>query len=90
MAKKITIKVKVQETSIDDYDEKDLFELPNSYDSELFILQLKDHRLVQILLLRYLGYDYKEITKIMNLRNIGEFYFLWSKLKTNFEKLNDF
>ena len=85
MTKKLTIKVYVQQSSIDDLDETELTELPNTYDSELFIMRLADHRLAQLLLLRYIGYDYKQITKIMQLRNIGEFYFLWGKLRKEFE-----
>lgn len=86
---RITRQVRVQETSIDDFDQEDRFQLPNTYDTELLIMRLSDARLVQVLLWRYLGYDYTEITKLMELRNIGQFYFLWSKLKTEFEKLSD-
>ena len=89
MPRKITIRTKVQEIPIEDYDEKESFELPNTYDSEIMIMSLKDPKETQVLLLRFMGYNYKEITKIMHLRNIGEFYFLWTKLKEDFQKLSE-
>jgi hypothetical protein len=88
MTKKLTVKIYVQQSSIDDLDESQLIAklFPSSYDSELFIMKLIDPQLVQLLLLRYIGYDYQEITKILQLRNIGQFYFLWNKLQKEFEK----
>lgn len=89
MARKITVKTRVQEISLEDYNENEFFELPNSFDSEILILSLSDPREAQVLLLRYVGYNYKEITKIMHLKNIGEYFILWSKLRKDFEKLHE-
>lgn len=89
MAHKITVKTRIQEIPIEDYDENKFFELPNTFDSEILILSLTDPRESQILLLRHVGYNYREIIKIMHLKNVGEYFVLWSKLRKDFKKIQD-
>ncbi len=87
MARKITIQYKPQIVNIEDYDESKEINLPSSYDTEVLIMSLSSGE-VQVLLLRYLGYNYKEITRIMNLKTIGEFYSILGKLREDVEKFN--
>ena len=85
--KKITISYRPKIIDIEDYDEAIDFNRFASYDTEILILSFSGAE-VQLLLLRYLGYNYKEIVKIMNLKNIGEFYSIWRSLRENVEKFN--
>jgi len=83
-----TIKVKVQHVPLDDFDE-DLSELfsrmESSYDAELFLRTLNDWQLSTLFFLRYLGYNYREIIKIMHLSTQGKFYNLLNQLKVKYE-----
>lgn len=84
-----TQQIKVQHISLDDLDEdqSDLFsKMEASYDTELFLRTLDNWQLSLLFFLRYLGYSYKEIIKIMKLKNVGQYYALVKKLQVKHEK----
>jgi len=85
--KKITVSFKPQQIPIDDVDIDYESDIDKSIDIERLILNLKDINEVQLLLLRFIGYDYKEIADIMNFKNTGEYYVLWRKLREDIIKL---
>ena len=75
-------KVKVQHYPLDIIEESDEFidSIDNSIDIEDFILQIEDLRLIEILVLRAMGYKYFEIASILEI-SINEFYILLRDLK---------
>lgn len=73
--------------NIEDYDEMDIPDVSEKLDIENLIFNLTDLNEVQILLLRYLGFNYKESSRIMNLKNIGKYYSLWRKLREDSKKI---
>jgi hypothetical protein len=81
MIKRITIVYKPQVVPLNDYDREIDFVASETLDAENVILRLKEQEEVQLLLLRFMGYNYKEIINIMNLRAIGDYYTLWRKLR---------
>ena len=83
--RKITILFKPLESNIDDYDEEVGFDYSNAIDIERMIMQIEDQQEVQVLLLRYMGYDYKEIANIMNLKSVGDYYIIWRRLRNDME-----
>ena len=87
MEKQITISIRPVEISLEDYDEEVNCNLGSKIDSEIFILSLKKTEVVEVLILRYLGYNYLEIKRIMNLKSIGKYYSLLNELKKDFEKM---
>ena len=87
MEKKLTISVKVTEIPLDEYDEEINSNIEGSIDHELFILNLRKTEVVELLFLRYLGYNYRQIIRIMNLKSIGKYYSLLNELKKDFLKM---
>jgi hypothetical protein len=51
---------------------------------EKFVLQIKDHKVVEILTLRALGFKYYEIVPMVRI-SINQYYILMRKLKKDME-----
>lgn len=90
MARQEYIKVKVSFTPIEDHDEEAIESLSYGLETEELIFQLKTDKEVQLLLLRFMGYDAHEIIDIMHLRDVNQYYSLWRKLRKSVKKLRDF
>jgi hypothetical protein len=87
MSKKISILRKVQHVPLDSFDRELEFNMDFGIDVETLILSLRSLNEVQVLLLRYLGYTYKEIMTIMNFRSQGEYYQCWTELREDVERI---
>lgn len=87
MSKKISILRKVQHVPLDSFDRESEFDMDYGVDAELLILRLRSLNEVQVLLLRYMGFTYKEIMSIMNLKSQGEYYQYWTELREDVERI---
>ena len=81
-----TQKVRVQEYPIDTVNESDQFinMMDDPIGIEKFVLQIKDHKVVEILTLRALGFKYYEIVPMVRI-SINQYYILMRKLKKDME-----
>ena len=89
MIKNKIISYRLHHVSLDGYDKEYEFDISHGIDSEKLIYHLSSSKLVQLLLLRYLGYEYKEIMTIMNLKSQAEYYMYWTKLRREVERFSD-
>ena len=67
--------------SIEDYDSEVNDDTISIFELEALIWGIKDLDCLQLMILRYLGYTYKEVIKIMHLKNVNNYYSLLRKLR---------
>lgn len=58
-------------------------------DIEYVVFNLKDIKVVEVLVLKYLGYEPKEIADTLGYDNVGSYYQLNFKLKRDFESVQE-
>jgi len=87
--KYLTISYHFGNVPIEDFDKEDIGDLSLEYDIEAIILRLENIKEIELLLLKYLGYDHHEISDIIKLRNDSEYYVLWKRLRENVKKIQD-
>jgi hypothetical protein len=81
--------INVQHIPIEEYDRPTDQDFFFDLDFEFLIFNLSSYEEIQLLLLRYLGYNYTEAVDIMNLKDVNEYYKIYRSLRKHVKKIQE-